>query len=330
VPNIIVIGASAGGVQALKDIVRHLPVNLQAAIFVVVHISPLGPSVLPEILNTAGNLHAAAAVDGEAIEPSRIYVAPPDRHLLIEPGFVRLTRGARENRFRPAIDPLFRTAARAYGERVAGVILTGLLGDGTTGLEIIKSEGGTTIVQDPKEAAFDAMPLSALRAVEIDHVLPAAQIGEKIVGLVQEPWTGLVPARAKALEKVPVTEDERMPEDERVVGKPSMFTCPDCSGTLWELGQAGVLRFRCRVGHAYSEDGMRAGYSESVESALWTAVRALEESAALERKLAQQAAERGANQIQRRFNDVAEGREEQAEIIKNILLPKDNKPHSEV
>jgi two-component system chemotaxis response regulator CheB len=286
--------------------------------------------VLPEILNTAGNLHAAAAVDGEAIEPSRIYVAPPDRHLLIEPGFVRLTRGARENRFRPAIDPLFRTAARAYGERVAGVILTGLLGDGTTGLEIIKSEGGTTIVQDPKEAAFDAMPLSALRAVEIDHVLPAAQIGEKIVELVQEPWTGLVPARAKALEKVPVTEDERMPEDERVVGKPSMFTCPDCSGTLWELGQAGVLRFRCRVGHAYSEDGMRAGYSESVESALWTAVRALEESAALERKLAQQAAERGANQIQRRFNDVAEGREEQAEIIKNILLPKDNKPHSEV
>ena len=164
-PNIIVIGASAGGVQALREIVSPLPANFTAAIFVVMHVGANAPSVIPQILNGAGALPAEHASDGDRILPSRIYVAPPDRHLLIEPGRVRVTRGPRENRHRPAVDPLFRSAARSYGPRVLGIVLTGNLDDGTVGLHIIKSEGGIAIVQDPNEAAFPSMPRNAIRSV---------------------------------------------------------------------------------------------------------------------------------------------------------------------
>ena len=221
-PNIVVIGASAGGVPALKQILRPLPADLQAAIFVVLHLSPLAPSQLPEVLDRAGSLRASAPVDGELIRPARVYVAPPDRHMLIEPGCIRLTRGPRENRFRPAIDPLFRTAARAYGSRVLGIVLTGLLDDGTAGLEILKSEGGLAVVQDPDEAMFDSMPRSALRAVPVDLVLPAAEIGKKLLELVQKPWKETMPGRSSVIAQEPPTvEGEKMTEDERILGRPS-------------------------------------------------------------------------------------------------------------
>ncbi len=196
-PNIVVIGASAGGMEAIRQILRPLPADLQAAIFVVVHLSPAAPSKLPTILNRAGPLTAVAAVDGAPIQPSRVYVAPPDHHMLIEPGYIRLTRGPHENWLRPAIDPLFRTAARAYRSRVLGIVLSGMLGDGTAGLESVKSEGGKAIVQDPKEAQFGSMPLRAMRAVSVDFVLPAAEIGQKLLALVQEPWKDTVPARGR-------------------------------------------------------------------------------------------------------------------------------------
>jgi two-component system chemotaxis response regulator CheB len=255
VPNIVVIGASAGGVEVLRRIAALLPADLQAAIFVVMHLSSSAPSYLSQILNSAGPLTAEPVSDGEPIRPSRIYVAPQDRHLLIEEGRIRLTRGPRENRFRPAIDPLFRSAARAYGPRVLGIVLTGLLGDGTAGLQVVKTVGGMAMVQDPKEAPFDSMPLSAIRNVQIDFVLPAAEIPGKIVELAQETWTCEEPSR----------ERQEMAQDERTWGQPSAFTCPDCSGTLWELERGGVVRFRCRAGHAYSYDGMRAEYSETGE-----------------------------------------------------------------
>ena len=187
-PNIIVIGASAGGVETLRQIVRPLPADLPAAIFVVMHVSPLTPSLLPNILTAAGLLPASPAQDGDLIEPSRIYVAPPDHHMLVEPGYIRLTRGPKENRHRPAIDPLFWTAARAYGPRVAGIVASGLMDDGATGLYIIKSEGGIAIVQDPKDAMFPSMPLSAIKAVPVDFILPAKAIPGKIVELAKEPW----------------------------------------------------------------------------------------------------------------------------------------------
>ena len=327
-PNIIVIGASAGGVEALRTIIRALPRDLQAAVFVVMHLSPLSPSVLPNILASDEGISVGAAVDGESIHPSHVYVAQPDLHLLIEPGYVRLTRGPRENRHRPAIDPLFRTAARAYGPRVLGIVLTGMLDDGAQGLVIVKSEGGKTIVQDPDEAMFPAMPRNALKVISADYVLKASEISRKIVGLVKGRWHDVEPARARdILAEYPRPEGEKMREefDERKMGKPSMFTCPDCNGTLWEVQEGDLLRFRCRVGHAFSADSMRDGYAESVEGALWVAVRVLEESAALERRLAGDAVSRGDQLSADRFTDVAEGREEHASILRDMLMDNESK-----
>jgi two-component system chemotaxis response regulator CheB len=247
--------------------------------------------------------------------------------MLIEPGYVRLTRGPRENRHRPAIDPLFRTAARTYGSRVLGIVLTGMLDDGALGLYLVKAEGGIAIVQDPQEALYASMPVSVLKAVEVDHVLKAAEIGPMICSLVCEPWRVVEPARAKdILREFPRPEGEKMSEqnDERVMGKPSMFTCPDCSGTLWEVKEGDLMRFRCRVGHAFSPESMRDGYTESVEAALWSAVRILEESASLERRLASGAASRGDNASAERYSDVALGREQQANLIRDMLMSRNN------
>jgi len=326
VPNIVVIGASAGGIEVLRSIARSLPRDLQAAIFVVTHMASSTPSVLSKILRCPGGIRVSPAVDGEPIEPSRIYVATPDLHLLVEPGRVRLTRGPRENRQRPAVDPLFRTAAHAYGSRVLGIVLSGLLDDGALGLYIVKSEGGTAMVQDPNEAMFDSMPRKALAIVDVDYVLKAAEMPQVIEDLAKEPWRPVEPERARAVRRqVLGPEDERMSkaDDEREMGKPSMFTCPDCSGTLWEVQEGDLTRFRCRVGHAFSPESMRDGYRDDIEGALWTAVRTLEESAAFERKLASLASDRADEKTANRFLDVAASREQQAEIIRELLMKKD-------
>src|SRR5262245_18771645 len=201
------------------------------------HLSPLAPSVLPEILQRATSLQVVSAEDEDRIQPGFVYVAPPDRHLMVDPGKVRLTRGPKENRHRPSIDVLFRTAARAYGPRVAGVVLTGLMGDGAAGIHVIKSEGGIAIVQDPHEAAFSMMPEKALDTGVIDFVLPAKAMPIRITSLVREQWRDKEPARAREVaQDTPSPEGEKMNEeqDERLMGKPSQFTCPDCNGTLWE------------------------------------------------------------------------------------------------
>jgi two-component system chemotaxis response regulator CheB len=311
----------------LRALIRALPADLQAAIFIVMHLSPLSPSILPKLLSGPGTMKVSAALDSEPIRPGHVYVAQPDLHMLVEPGYVRLTRGPRENRHRPAIDPLFRTAARAYGRRVIGIVLTGLLDDGTLGLHVVKSEGGIAIIQDPEDAMFDAMPRNALKTVDADYVLKVAEMPEKILQLVDGPWEAIEPGRGKdILREFPRPEGEKMSEelDERVMGKPSMFTCPDCSGTLWEVTDGDLLRFRCRVGHAFSPESMRDGYTDSVEGALWTAVRILEESAALERKLSAYAAARGDDLTADRFTDAALGREEQAAMIRNMLITKES------
>jgi two-component system chemotaxis response regulator CheB len=273
-------------------------------------------------------LKVCGALDGQPIKPGHVYVAQPDMHLLIEPGYVRLTRGPRENRHRPAIDPLFRTAARAYGPRVLGIVLTGMLDDGAQGLLIVKSEGGTTIAQDPEEAMFASMPRNAIKTAVVDYILKTAEIPPKVVSLVdEEVWRSVQPARAKDIRaEYPRPEGEKMSEqhDERAMGKPSMFTCPDCSGTLWEVVEGDLLRFRCRVGHAFSPESMRDGYTESVEGALWSAVRILEESAALERRLAGDAETRGDRLSADRFTGVAQEREEQAAILRDMLMSKGN------
>ncbi len=324
-PNIVVIGASAGGVEPLRDIAAMLPADLKAAVFIVMHLSPNSPSMLPKILDDAGPLKAHTPENGEKIRPGHIYVAPPDQHMLLGPGVIHLTNAARENRHRPAIDPLFRSAAHMYGNRVLGIVLTGMSDDGTIGLHIIKHEGGTAIVQDPSEAMFPSMPSAALKAADVDFVLNVAAIPAKIVSLATEKWSSNGVANARSVEALVGPEGEKMSEDERIMGKPSIFTCPDCSGTLWEMEEGGLLHYRCRVGHSYSTEAMREGYNESVEGALWTAVRVLEESASLERRLEDQATQRGDTRTALRFGDVARGRKEQADLIRDILLTRSPK-----
>ncbi|MBT1706085.1 chemotaxis protein CheB [Chryseosolibacter indicus] len=287
--NIIVIGASAGGFEGLKKIVAGLPPNLDASIFVVWHIAPDVRGVLPQVLNNIQTLHGAHAVDMEPIKRGRIYVAPPDHHLLIEKGWVRITRGPKENRFRPAVDPLFRSAAYAYRSQVIGVILSGALDDGTAGLWAIKNYGGIAIVQDPEEAEVPSMPENAIRAVEVDYKLRVADIPSALVKLVQEEVRTGAPAHGngKVDESRIKTEINIAMEDSALndkvlqLGKLTPYTCPECHGVLSALVEGGRVRFRCHTGHAFSADSLLATISESIEESLWSAIRSIQESVML-------------------------------------------------
>ena len=284
-PNVVVIGASAGGVSALQELVSALPEDLDAAILIVLHVLAEAESFLPHILARAGRLPAAHARDGELLETGRIYVAPPDRHVLVHNSALRVVRGPKENRHRPAIDVLFRSAAMSGGERVLGVLLTGADDDGAAGLKSIQERGGTTIVQDPLDAEHPEMPASALRVIEPDFRLPLRQIGPMISSLV----AGQVETKEKVVMPEPADKafggDEGQEVDVTSLGTPSSFSCPDCNGTLWELQDGNLLRYRCRVGHAYSVGSMVEAQAEAVERALWEAVRVLEESASMSRRI---------------------------------------------
>jgi two-component system chemotaxis response regulator CheB len=254
---VIVIGASAGGIDALIEVVRGLPRDLPATIFVVVHISPHAISQLPSILGRAGTLKAKHPDHGETIAAGTIYVAPPDRHMLVRNGWIEVSRGPRENRFRPAIDPLFRSAARAYDNRVIGVILSGALFDGVAGLMAIESRGGTTIVQDPDDARIDGMPLNALRMVNADYVLRAAGVSDVLVQLVRTPQDADRVDNAmvdeQRIEQAIIGDFVEQATDGRD-GETTVYTCPDCGGVLWQDGGGDRLWFRCHVGHGYAPE----------------------------------------------------------------------------
>ncbi|HEY0070149.1 MAG TPA: chemotaxis protein CheB [Chloroflexia bacterium] len=321
--DIIVIGASAGGVEALTSLVRHLPEDLPAAIFAVLHISPESPSRLPEILSRAGKLPASQPRHGEEIKPGHIYVAVPDHHLLVHKGHIGVVHGPKENRHRPSIDPLFRSAARWYGPRVVGVVLTGALDDGTVGLVGIKERGGIAVVQDPNEALYPSMPHSAIQYCDVDHVLPLAGIPAMLVELASRPAEDErgypVPDRLD-LEVQIVEGLDSHPEVLDRIGTPSHFTCPECHGTLWEMQGSELPRFRCRTGHAFSAESMLAEHNISVEAALWAAVRSLEESTTLSRRLAEQARRRNHLIVERKFNEKADETDRQANVIRQLLL----------
>src|SRR5918999_1917359 len=231
-------GASAGGLPAFNRITKQLPDNLNAAIFIVWHVSPYSRSMLPDILSRAGKLEAKHPADGESIQTGKIYIAPPDRHLLLEPGRVRLAKGPKENRFRPADDPLFRSAAYAYGARVVGVVLTGALDDGTAGLWAIKDRGGIAVVQDPAEAEQPSMPSSALSNVQVDHCLPVSDIPALLLMLSQqsvEEESRATVSKDLEIETKIALGDDAAELDLKQLGQVSEFTCPDCHGTLIEL-----------------------------------------------------------------------------------------------
>lgn len=322
----IVIGASAGGVQALSELVTELPQNLPAAGFIVLHIPSNAPSYLPNILARQSQLPVAHARDGEQIELGRIYVAPPDQHLLIEDRHVKLVHGPKENLHRPSIDALFRSAARWAGPRVIGVVLTGAREDGRVGMRAIKQRGGVTIVQDPLEAAFPSMPLSVMQDITVDYSLPLREIPPLLSRLSRqtaaEEGRYLVPDEVEIESRI---AEQRMDGDELIasverLGRISKLTCPDCHGALWEIDDDQLLRYRCHVGHAFSAEALNDGQSQMLEVALWSAVRALEEQMMLAKRIVERA--RRANQLRAAtiFEKRARQAEEHSSAIRELLL----------
>ena len=313
-PDIIAIGASAGGVEALRDIAARLG-NLPAAVLVVIHISPESSGLLPQILNRSSLWNAVQPEDGTPIERGNIYIAPPDHHMVVESGDrIRIISGPRHNRHRPAIDPLFRSVARFYGPRAIGMILTGFLADGSSGLAMIKNAGGLAIVQDPNDALAPSMPRRALERVHPDYCLPLNEIPAAISHIVR----GEEPARKIAATKVASMKKEKSNAEKRE--QPSPFTCPECHGTIWEVRENGEVRFECRVGHSFSPESMAESNDEDVERALWAALRTLEESASLDQRLADLAAERNRSNAYELYSSKAKERKKHAETLRDLLI----------
>ena len=318
--DIVVIGGSAGAIESVSEIVRNLPADFPAAIFVVVHFPGTVTSALPRILSRVGNLPATHPDNEAPIHTGRIYVAPPDCHLFVEDDRIRLTRGPKENGHRPAIDPLFRSAAHHYGTRVIGLLLSGNLSDGTAGLLSVKQLGGVTIVQDPETALYSGMPRSAIERLPVDHVVPVKEMAGLLVQLTAEP----APPRKDLAMAPPSHDDDTLDEvaveDRRTqAGIPSTMSCPECHGVLWEHRDGDVLAFRCRVGHAFTEEALLAIQAEQLEAALWTALRALEEHSALSRRLAARAAHRGHSHSASTFTEHAMDAEHHASTIRTVL-----------
>lgn len=303
--DIIVIGASAGGVDALKILVRGLSPDLPAAVFIVLHIGA-HPSVLPEILRWGGNIRVTHAINNARVENGRIYVAPPDHHLILSPGHIHVTRGPKENNARPSINTLFRTAAVAYRSRVTGIVLTGALNDGTVGLWEIKRHGGITIVQDPADALYPSMPQSALDNVQIDYVLKVTEMSRLLSTL----------ANGNNLEEVM----ESRPKNALDGADFSGLTCPECRGPLWEAPQQNPKQFECRVGHRYSFESLLEQHAVTTERTLWSAVLALQEEVILARDAAQRATHQETREA---YEKEAETKEKQAAVIQDMLTRPD-------
>jgi two-component system, chemotaxis family, protein-glutamate methylesterase/glutaminase len=324
--DIVVIGASAGGFEALKKLVAGLPANLPASIFIVWHMSPeIRESVLAQVLQNNGILPARQAIDGESIERGQIYVAAPDYHLLVERNRVRVTRGPKENRFRPAVDPLFRSAAYSFGSRVIGVVLSGALDDGTAGLWTIKFCGGTAIVQDPLDAEFPSMPKSAMREVKVDYILPVSKIAKVLTDLTAEqaaetPEINMQEDRKLKVEIGIAAEDSAFERGIMNLGELSPFTCPECHGVLMQLRDGNINRFRCHTGHAFSADALLTTVSESVEDSIWNAIRVMEENVMLLHHLGNHFAENGNGELSEVYFAKARDTENRVNMMRQAAM----------
>jgi two-component system chemotaxis response regulator CheB len=307
-----------------------LPETIPAAVFAVVHTSPDGPGLLAAVLNRATPLQVVSPDDGMQIRDGHVCVAPPDYHLIIDGRRVRLTHGPREHRFRPAIDPLFRTAAQHFGARSVGIVLSGHMADGTHGLSLIKQAGGVTIVQDPDEAEVPSMPLNAMRQIGVDYVLPVEEMARVIMGLLMNPRKGHTrksrPGGFVRTEKPnaeePGTDALRTGE---LGGPPSPFTCPDCGGSLWEIKEPGLVRYRCHVGHGFTADSLRDGMEEKLEETLWSALRAIEEGIALRTRMSARAKTQRLKGFADNLDDEVSELERRADALRELLLnPRNN------
>ena len=278
--DLVVIGASAGGVDALIRVAARLPPDFPAAVLVVLHMPPYADSHLAERLNAAGGLPAAPAVDGEPILPNRIYVAVPDRHLMVEGRRIRLSRGPRESRSRPSIDVLFRSAAFSSGPRLIGVVLTGMLDDGTAGLWAIKDRGGMAIVQSPQDAEYPSMPMSAAQHVAVDYSVPLAELPAVLQSLTREELSlmeGGMTSRNLEIENRIALGDNGLESNVRSLGAPSFYTCPECHGSMVAIEEGSTKRFRCHTGHGFTAAALAADGLPEIEQVLWTALAQLEE-----------------------------------------------------
>jgi two-component system chemotaxis response regulator CheB len=309
--RIAVVGASAGGVEALTAMVRGLSGDAPLAVLVVLHMPTGASSRLPEILSRAGPLPARFAEHGMEPEPGVIHVARPDRHLTLAGDRIALLDGPRENGFRPAIDPLFRSAARAVGPATIGVILSGTMDDGVAGLAAIEAIGGATIVQDPSDAMCGSLPEAALEALTPDHVLAAGAIGARLVELSAAPIAE--PVRLDDATAALLADPSELP------ARGVDLTCPDCGGALREVAIGNLPRYRCRVGHVLSPESLLNGMGDELEAALWAAVRTLEETATVARRMAERSRANGAAAAARRFEARQADAAERADVVRQAI-----------
>ena len=317
--DVVAVGASAGGVEALRALVAGIPPDYPGAVLVVLHMPRDAPSALPAILNRSGPLAAATAVDGEELRAGHIYVAPNDHHLLVLEGRVRLTRGPAENGHRPAIDPLFRSVARAFGRRAIGVVLSGSRDDGAAGLATIAARGGATLVQDPADALYPWMPGAAIQHTQPDTVAPAAKLGGLIAGItameLPEPPPPIDDSVLDA--ELAISELEPVTADDLAVSAAG-YGCPACGGSLFQIDGGPMPRYRCRVGHAWSPESLLDEQAIALEGALWMALRALEEKSALSRRMARNQNPRHESSGAR-FRDMADDAEAASATIRRLI-----------
>lgn len=323
--DIIVIGGSAGGLEALTTVLSDLPADLNASLFVVLHTSPQSGEGLPQVLERSCLMPVAFATDAQRVQRGHVYVAPPDHHLTLADGELAVARGPRENGFRPAIDPLFRSAAKWHGSRVVGVILSGAMDDGTFGMMAVKEAGGTAIVQHPYEAFVPSMPLSAIQNVEVDYIVRTAEIPQLLVKATEGEFK--VSGRA-SLRRERVTADIDPTErdidlsgvvPDEIPQPPSKLVCPDCGGSLWEVAEGGLTRYRCHTGHGYTSATLLAAQSGNLEHALWGAIRVLSERATLHRQLSRRNAARGMTSSAEKYRERAIQEERHANVIHEML-----------
>jgi two-component system, chemotaxis family, protein-glutamate methylesterase/glutaminase len=325
--DIIVIGTSAGGLKALNKVVGALPADLNAAVLIVQHVAADRSSMLPQILSDIGSLPASHPTDGERMQKGRIYVAPPDHHLLVQQEYLRIIRGPKENGFRPAIDALFRSAARVYGPRVVGVVLTGYLDDGTVGLQAIKKRGGVAVVQDPQEAEYPSMAKSALQFVKVDYCLPLAEMPDLLVRLSHEPAASedaypvpqYIEIEANIAEQQMNTQE--FLENVEAIGTRTTYACPECNGTIWQIDHNGEpLRFRCHVGHSFTADILLGEQTQKLENALWSAIRAMEDKLTFLRQLEERMETYHLTTSAAKYREHAQRLDEEISLLRGIVF----------
>ncbi|WP_018948255.1 chemotaxis protein CheB [Thioalkalivibrio sp. ALMg11] len=304
-PMVIVIGASAGGMAALKKLAAQFPKDFPAPIFIVTHMSAdTTGEALVKVLNESSSLACVQAHDQQTFESGTIYLAPSDQHMLVAKGKIRITKGARENRSRPAIDPLFRSAAVAYGNGVIGVILTGYLDDGTSGMMAIKRCGGVCIAQDPEDAAYPDMPQSVIANVGADHCLPIAGMGALLSDLLRRelPERGEVPEDIMIEARIAERVLSDLPSVE-ALGDQVPYNCPDCGGVLWQIEEGDILRYRCHTGHAFTSSVLLTQQNERIEETLWVALRMFEERQNLLVTMSKNESKRATSSVSQRAKD---------------------------